>query len=34
MQFPDALPAMAVAACFAEGVTKVVNVPSGKIKGN
>lgn len=29
---PDALPAMAVAACFAEGVTKLVNVPQARLK--
>jgi len=29
---PDALPAMAVAACFAEGVTTLRNVPHARIK--
>ena len=29
---PDALPAMAVAACFAEGETRLVNVPQARIK--
>jgi len=29
---PDALPAMAVAACFASGVTRLVNVPQARIK--
>ena len=29
---PDALPAMAVAACFAEGRTKLVNVPQARLK--
>lgn len=29
---PDALPIMAVAACFAEGETKLVNVPQARIK--
>jgi 3-phosphoshikimate 1-carboxyvinyltransferase len=30
---PDALPAMAVAACFAEGKTLLGNVPQARIKG-
>ncbi len=29
---PDALPIMAVAACFAEGETRLVNVPQARIK--
>ncbi len=29
---PDALPAMAVAACFAEGETKLFNVPQARLK--
>ncbi|HPD15772.1 MAG TPA: 3-phosphoshikimate 1-carboxyvinyltransferase [Planctomycetota bacterium] len=29
---PDALPAMAVAACFASGETRLVNVPQARIK--
>jgi 3-phosphoshikimate 1-carboxyvinyltransferase len=29
---PDALPAMAVAACFAEGETRLVNVPQARLK--
>lgn len=29
---PDALPAMAVAACFATGTTKLLNVPQARIK--
>lgn len=29
---PDALPAMAVAACLAEGVTRLTNVPQARIK--
>jgi len=29
---PDALPAMAVAACFARGETRLVNVPQARIK--
>ena len=29
---PDALPAMAVAACFAKGTTRLVNVPQARIK--
>jgi len=29
---PDALPAMAVAGCFAEGVTKLANVPQARLK--
>jgi 3-phosphoshikimate 1-carboxyvinyltransferase len=29
---PDALPAMAVAACFAEGTTRLVNVPQARLK--
>jgi 3-phosphoshikimate 1-carboxyvinyltransferase len=29
---PDALPAMAVAACFAEGTTRLVNVPQAREK--
>lgn len=29
---PDALPAMAVAACFAEGETKLLNVPQARLK--
>ena len=29
---PDALPALAVAACFAEGETRLVNVPQARIK--
>lgn len=29
---PDALPAMAVAGCFAEGETKLVNVPQARLK--
>ncbi len=29
---PDALPAMAVAACFAQGTTKLVNVPQARLK--
>jgi len=29
---PDALPAMAVAGCFAEGETRLVNVPQARIK--
>jgi 3-phosphoshikimate 1-carboxyvinyltransferase len=29
---PDALPAMAVAACFAEGETKLLNVPQARFK--
>ena len=29
---PDALPAMAVAACFAEGTTKLLNVPQARLK--
>ena len=29
---PDALPAMAVAGCFARGVTKLVNVPQARMK--
>lgn len=29
---PDALPAMAVAACFAEGETRLVNVPQARMK--
>ena len=29
---PDALPAMAVTACFAEGTTRLVNVPQAREK--
>ena len=29
---PDALPAMAIAACFAEGETKLANVPQARLK--
>jgi 3-phosphoshikimate 1-carboxyvinyltransferase len=29
---PDALPALAVTACFAEGVTRLVNVPQARLK--
>ncbi len=29
---PDALPAMAVAACFAEGTTRLYNVPQARLK--
>jgi 3-phosphoshikimate 1-carboxyvinyltransferase len=29
---PDALPAMAVAACFASGTTKLLNVPQARLK--
>jgi 3-phosphoshikimate 1-carboxyvinyltransferase len=29
---PDALPAMAVTACFAEGTTRLVNVPQARLK--
>jgi 3-phosphoshikimate 1-carboxyvinyltransferase len=29
---PDALPAMAVAACFAEGTTRLLNVPQARLK--
>lgn len=29
---PDALPAMAVAGCFAKGVTRLVNVPQARLK--
>ena len=29
---PDALPAMSVAACFADGETKLVNVPQARLK--
>jgi len=29
---PDALPAMAVVGCFAEGVTRLVNVPQARLK--
>ena len=29
---PDALPAMAVTACFAEGETRLINVPQARIK--
>jgi len=29
---PDALPAMAVAGCFAQGVTRLVNVPQARLK--
>lgn len=29
---PDALPAMAIAGCFADGVTRLVNVPQARIK--
>ena len=29
---PDALPALAVTACFAEGTTKLVNVPQARLK--
>jgi 3-phosphoshikimate 1-carboxyvinyltransferase len=29
---PDALPAMAVAGCFAEGETRLVNVPQARVK--
>lgn len=29
---PDALPAMAVAACFAQGETKLINVPQARLK--
>jgi 5-enolpyruvylshikimate-3-phosphate synthase len=29
---PDALPAMAVAACYAEGETRLVNVPQARLK--
>jgi len=29
---PDALPAMAVAGCFAKGETKLLNVPQARIK--
>jgi 3-phosphoshikimate 1-carboxyvinyltransferase len=29
---PDALPAMAVTACFAEGTTRLVNVPQARMK--
>jgi len=29
---PDALPAMAVAGCFAEGETRLLNVPQARIK--
>jgi len=29
---PDALPAMAVTACFARGVTRLVNVPQARLK--
>lgn len=31
-QIPDALPALAVAACFAEGETRLVNVPQARLK--
>ena len=31
---PDALPAMAVAGCFAQGETRLVNVPPGQDEGN
>ena len=29
---PDALPALAVTACFAEGTTRLVNVPQARLK--
>ena len=29
---PDALPAMAVAACFASGTTRLLNVPQARLK--
>ncbi len=29
---PDALPALAVTACFADGITKLVNVPQARLK--
>ena len=29
---PDALPALSVAACFAEGETRLVNVPQARLK--
>ncbi len=29
---PDALPAMAVVACFAKGVTNIINVPQARLK--
>ncbi len=29
---PDALPAMAVAACFADGTTRLLNVPQARLK--
>src|ERR1039458_9636903 len=29
---PDALPALAVTACFAEGETRLVNVPQARLK--
>lgn len=29
---PDALPAMAVAGCFAEGITRLLNVPQARLK--
>jgi 3-phosphoshikimate 1-carboxyvinyltransferase len=29
---PDALPAMAVAACFAKGTTRLLNVPQARLK--
>ena len=29
---PDALPALAVAACFAEGTTRLANVPQARLK--
>ena len=29
---PDALPAMVVAGCFAQGETRLVNVPQARIK--
>jgi len=31
-EIPDALPAMAVLACFAEGETRLINVPQARIK--
>ncbi len=31
-EIPDALPAMAVAGCFAEGETRLVNVPQARLK--
>ena len=31
---PDALPAMAVTAAFADGTTRLVNVPQARKKGN